>query len=118
MSNSFLKGFLFGSVVAGAVTLLTTPRSGKENRERLLDYVDDTAGLVGDVKGNVSALQDAVSTLGTEGVSLVKEVSEEISTTLKEFSHDIAPHLRRIKEDSEQLTEDLAQFESETTKEG
>ena len=39
--SKFLKGFIFGSVIGGAVALLNNPRSGKENREILAKQVQE-----------------------------------------------------------------------------
>ena len=39
--SKFLKGFIFGSVIGGAVALLNNPRSGKENREILAKQIQE-----------------------------------------------------------------------------
>ena len=39
--SKFLKGFIFGSVIGGAVALLNNPRSGKENREILSKQIQE-----------------------------------------------------------------------------
>ena len=39
--SKFLKGFIFGSVIGGAVALLNNPRSGKENREILANQIQE-----------------------------------------------------------------------------
>ena len=98
MGHSFLKGLFIGSIVGGITALLTTPRSGKENRDILLSYVDDTTVLVDDVSTSVNALKDAIQTLTTEGLELVNEFSEDMTDTVEEFTMQNQPRLRRIEE--------------------
>ena len=47
--KGFLKGLLFGSAVGGIVTLLTTEKSGKENREAIKETVDESMSKINDV---------------------------------------------------------------------
>lgn len=110
MGHSFLKGLFIGSIVGGITALLTTPRSGKENRDILLSYVDDTTVLVDDVSTSVNALKDAIQTLTTEGLELVNEFSEDMTDTVEEFTMQNQPRLRRIEEKAQKLTTDLEEI--------
>lgn len=110
MGYSFLKGLIVGSLVGGVTALLTTPRSGKENRDIILSYIDDTTVLVDDVSTSVQALKDAVQTLTTEGLGLVTEFSEEMADTVEEFTMQNQPRIRRIEEKAQKLTTDLEEI--------
>ncbi|MGX7419172.1 YtxH domain-containing protein [Carnobacterium gallinarum] len=110
MANSFFKGLLFGSLVGGAITLLTTPRSGKENRDILLSYVDDTTVLVDDVSTSLTSLKGAIQNLTVEGTALATEFSEDISATIEEFTMQNEPRLRRIEEKTDKLVTDLGEL--------
>lgn len=110
MAHSFFKGLLFGSLVGGVATLLTTPRSGKDNRDVLLSYVDDTTVLVDDVSSSLTNLKGAIHNLTTEGTALANEFSKDISDTVEEFTMQNEPRLRRIEEKSEKLKNDLEEL--------
>ncbi len=46
-TSGLLLAFLAGAVTGAVVALLTTPRSGRETRERFGDLARDAAGRVG-----------------------------------------------------------------------
>ena len=107
MANDFFKGLIFGSIAGGAYTLLKTPRSGEENREILLDYIDDTTLLVDDVTKSMNELKEAFSTLSNEGKALAEEFTQEVTVSIEDFTNQTEPRIRRIQEQTEKLSNDV-----------
>ena len=64
--SKFLKGFIFGSVIGGAVALLNNPRSGKENREILAQQIQE-------VTQDVTVINTGKTTL-ERGIKEIQEV--------------------------------------------
>ncbi|MGX7388245.1 YtxH domain-containing protein [Carnobacterium divergens] len=110
MAHPFFKGLLFGSIIGGVSTLLTNPRSGKENRDLALSYIDDTTLLVEDVSNSIHSLKGAITELSTEGLSLLNEFTEEMTDSVEEFTIQNEPRMRRIEEKATKLTADLEEF--------
>lgn len=115
MTMGFFKGIIFGSVVGGIYGLLKTPRSGKENREALLSYIDDTTVLVNEVSQSVNELKEAVSVLSNEGKAIVEEFTDEVTESVKDFSYEAEPRMRRITDSTEKLSEDIDALSQQLT---
>ena len=58
--SKFLKGFIFGSVIGGAVALLNNPRSGKENREILAQQIQEVTQDVTVINTGKSTLERGI----------------------------------------------------------
>ena len=58
--KKFVKGLLFGSIVGGTVTLLTTKQNGKKNREQLYE--------------NIVSLSEDISTLSNEEIPYLNDL--------------------------------------------
>jgi gas vesicle protein len=60
-TSHLLLAFLGGAVVGGVAALLLAPKSGKETREDIKNFVDDEMGQVKDFVGrNVAKAKSAV----------------------------------------------------------
>ncbi len=103
----FFRGLLTGSLIGGLGTLLFTPRSGKENRQMIEDYVTDITESAEDLSKNVGRLQGTLEVIATQGLDLVTQVSQEISESLVHFQQENQPRIDRVERASKKLEEDI-----------
>lgn len=57
-AKSLLIGFLTGTVVAGAATLLSTPSSGKDLRTRIKTNTDEIKNIIDELKVKLLNIKD------------------------------------------------------------
>ncbi len=73
--GGLLLGILVGAVIGGVVTLLLTPRTGKETRELIAGKASQTGQMLkdrySDVSGRVGRMKDAM-------LSSAKEEAEKV----------------------------------------
>ena len=109
----FFTGFLSGAVFAGTAVLFTNKRTGKENIDLSVNYIED-------VSEGLEEFRDA----GTQLTEQVKKVVEEFGTVqtviapgleedLDSFSADVDHHLRKINEDLKMINEEVENFNKE-----
>lgn len=103
----FFRGLLTGSLIGGLGTLLFTPRSGKENRQMIEDYVTGITESAEDLSKNVGRLQGTLEVIATQGLELVTQVSQEISESLVHFQQENQPRIDRVERASKKLEEDI-----------
>ncbi|OZM58152.1 hypothetical protein CIB95_00820 [Lottiidibacillus patelloidae] len=83
--KSLFVGFLVGSVVAAATTLLTTPKSGNEMRKELIDKIN-----------YLKKEGKNISSLSKESVDTLKEVATDVMNVIDNWKEDIEPHKQKI----------------------
>ncbi|WP_208559113.1 YtxH domain-containing protein [Marinilactibacillus kalidii] len=103
----FLLGSLSGIILGGTYGLLTTPRSGKENQEKLKNYVDDTTDHVKDVNDKVGDLKVALQNLTDEGVKLQIEFITDIQALSNEYMYEAQPRIERIQRKTDKISKDI-----------
>lgn len=107
--KDFTQGLLFGAVVGGLVTLLNTPRSGKENRIRLQEYIQENTESFEELNEDLGNLKEAINRLTTEGLGAVNTAAQEITATVEDFTAKNEPRIRRITERLTALTDTVEQ---------
>ena len=105
--KGFLKGLLFGSAVGGIVTLLTTEKSGKENREAIKETVDESMSKINDVTTSYQRVQENQIILQETMGQIIPAFKEGIEKDLAAFEFQVQPRLARIKEQLETLQSHL-----------
>lgn len=111
MAN-FKSGLLTGAIIGGLYGLLKAPRAGKETRESLKKYLDQTTDDVNDVKFKMDGLTNALKRLSNEGIQSVQEATEEIKISIQHFAEENEPRVRRVNEKITQLTNDIEDAKS------
>ena len=105
--RSFTEGILFGAVVGGLVALLNTPNSGKENREKIKEYLDDTTLAVADLNESLNGLRESVNTLTNQGLAVATQFTDDVTKSVENFTLSTQPRINRINESINTLTEDM-----------
>lgn len=105
--RSFTEGILFGAVVGGLVALLSTPNNGKENREKIKEYLDDTSLAVADLNDSLNGLRESVNTLTNQGLAVATQFTDDVTKSVENFTLSTQPRINRINESINTLTEDM-----------
>ncbi|XJS09975.1 YtxH domain-containing protein [Aerococcaceae bacterium WGS1372] len=111
----FKNGLFWGAVFGGLAGLMNAPQSGKETRENLKNFIENTTDDVNDVRYKVDNLRMAVQRLSQEGLGSVQQASEEIQTTLKHFEEETKPRMNRIQDRADTLAKNIETHTKELT---
>ncbi|MFY4774236.1 YtxH domain-containing protein [Metabacillus sp. RGM 3146] len=110
-SKSILTGALLGTVVGGLAILLSAPSSGKDlriqlksNREKLMDTLNH-------LKKDSMALKDQVIQTAKDSADVMKEVSTDLQTSIKEWQDEIEPHRQNLQNEIEAIEQKIKQLE-------
>lgn len=107
MKPTLFGGLLFGGLIGGMAGLLRTPRTGKENRETLKQYIEETTEHVEDVSSKVSDLKDAVTELSNESKTFSSTFMKEMNETVQSFTYEAEPRIRRMQDQAKKLQTDI-----------
>lgn len=98
MFTTFLTGFLGGAAFGGIYMLLTTPRSGKENRRVIKHYAEDVQTDVKNVQAKAETMQGALANVNDEVTKLQVGFVPEAKSIANDFSNEVNVYTRRINE--------------------
>ncbi|MBI4844041.1 MAG: YtxH domain-containing protein [Nitrospirae bacterium] len=79
-AGSVILAFVLGGIVGAGVALLTAPQSGKETREKLREFADETRKNVSDYTGN---LKEKISSAVETSKEYVSDKKSLISTAIE-----------------------------------
>ena len=108
--SKFLKGFIFGSVIGGAVSLLNNPRSGKENREILSKQIQEVTQDVTVINTGKATLERGIKELQEVIVPQTMEVVNSIQEEVTRFQLENKPRFRRIQDKIQTLQTHLKEM--------
>ena len=96
--SKFLKGFIFGSVIGGAIALLNNPRSGKENREILSKQIQEVSQEVAVIHNGKATLERGIKEIQDVIVPQTMAVVNSIQDEVTKFQLENKPRFRRIQD--------------------
>lgn len=96
---TFMLGALGGAALGGSYVLLNTPRSGKENRYAVKNYVETARYNVENVQDKTADVQNAVENLKTEINLLQWDTVPDIMESVDEFTTEATVYTRRINDE-------------------
>lgn len=108
--SKFLKGFIFGSVIGGAVSLLNNPRSGKENREILAQQIQEVTQDVTVINTGKATLERGIKEIQEVIVPQTMEVVNSIQEEVARFQLENKPRFRRIQDKIQTLQTHLKEM--------
>lgn len=103
----FTSGLFWGAVFGGLAGLMRAPRPGYQTRKLLKLRLDQATSDVNDVRYKVDKLGHSIQRLGQEGLSSLKEASDDIQSSLKHFQDEASPRINRIEERGQQLSQNI-----------
>jgi len=109
--KSLLLGALFGTIVGASVTLLTTPTSGEELRNKIKEQSERLRDLMQEIRENGLDLKNQLSRTSKEGIALLKDLSQDIKLSVESWKETIGPHQDNIQEHLKQIEESLKELE-------
>lgn len=101
--SKFLKGFVFGGVVSGVITLLNTQKTGKENREKWHQHIENAKHIQADV----ATVMQTKKTITESVVPQLNVAIKDMQATVRHFTEDNRPHFKRIQTRLQLLKEHL-----------
>lgn len=108
--SKFLKGFIFGSVIGGAVALLINPRSGKENREILAQQIQEVTQDATVINTGKTTLERGIKEIQEVIVPQTMEVVNSIQEEVAKFQLENKPRFRRIQDKIQTLQTHLKEM--------
>lgn len=114
--KSLFYGFVAGSLIGGAITLLLTPKSGNEIQKVIATNVNELTDSVSTFKEKTKQLRNQVETVAKESASTIKTVSSEVQNCVKEWRKDVEPTITDIQKSIQELHETIDQLEAEIKK--
>jgi gas vesicle protein len=78
-AGSVLLAFVLGGIVGAGIALLTAPQSGKETREKIREFADETKKKAGEYAGQV---KDKFSSTIESGKHFVEEKKSLITSAI------------------------------------
>lgn len=108
--KKFTKGLLFGSVLAGVTTLLTTKRNGKDNQKALVASLHQTTHDLKQLTSQTSAFKQLAKQTKKTLLPQASQVIAEISHEFTQFQLENQPRIKRIQWYLQKLKEDIQQF--------
>ncbi|MDC3413759.1 YtxH domain-containing protein [Aquibacillus sp. 3ASR75-11] len=114
--KSLLIGFLVGGAVSATVTLLNAPSSGKDLRNQVKKRGENAKTTWTDLKNEGVQLKDQITQTSKEGVSLIKDLSLDMKTSLETWKRTIEPHQKNIEKYLAQIEDSLKELEEKARK--
>jgi gas vesicle protein len=109
--KSFALGILVGGVVGATATLLSTPTSGRELRTKVKDQGLEWKDLLENLKLDGLRLKNQIAATSKEGVSLIKDLTQEMKSSIGEWKASVEPHQKNIHLYLEQIETSLKDLE-------
>ncbi|GEL78388.1 YtxH domain-containing protein [Tenuibacillus multivorans] len=109
--KSLMLGVLFGSVVGASVSLLTTPSSGEELRSKVKDQSTRLRDLAQQIREDGLDLKNQLFKTSKEGAALLKDISQDIQTSIESWKETIEPHQENLQEHLQQIEESIKELE-------
>lgn len=109
--KSLILGFIVGGTISAAATLLTTPSSGSELRNRVKKQSIEWKNMIDDLIEEGWRLKDQIAKTSKEGAALIGELTEEMKTSIEEWKITIEPHQENIHDYLEQIESSIKDLE-------
>ena len=114
--KSLLLGFLVGGIVSSTVTLLSTPKSGREVRDTARFKGEELLETLISLKSDGNQIKEQIAQTSKEGATLIKDLSAEMKQSVENWKRTIEPHQENIKTYLAQIEESLKELEDKTKK--
>ncbi|WP_347861234.1 YtxH domain-containing protein [Salimicrobium sp. PL1-032A] len=107
----FILGIVSGGAAGALYVLLSAPSSGKEFRSNAVQKSKELSNVLNGFNEEGHQFKDQVTQTSKETLSLIRHLSEDISTSIEGWKRTIAPHQKNIQNYLEQIEESLADLE-------
>lgn len=108
-AKAIFSGIVVGTVLSAAVTLLTTPASGREIQTRCKDQAFKLQSGLQQLSEDSKALTEQIKTTTQIGRETIKFVGTEVKDSIDHWKRDVEPTLKQLKEDVDSLQKNVEQ---------
>lgn len=112
--KSLIWGFAAGTLIAGATTLLTTPKRGQELRKSCRESAENVKDLATTLYNDSTLIKEQVERTVKDGSELIKNVSHDLKTSVNQWKQDIEPHKSKIEADLDDIKQSIEKLEDLT----
>ncbi|NGY93662.1 hypothetical protein F3K44_29600 [Bacillus megaterium] len=111
-------GAAIGSTVAAITTLLITPYSGRELKQRVSSRKDRVNASQQELSTKIKAVSQQVQMTAREGNTIVKNIASDISNNIDKFKEENDTHKVSVQHNLEEIQNSLSNLEEhvQTTK--
>lgn len=114
--KSLLLGFVIGGTVSAIATLLSTPSSGKDLRDRVKYQSSEWKEMIMNLRLDGLRLKNQLAETSKEGTALVKALTQDMKKSVEEWKVAVEPHQDNIHEYLEQIELSLKDLEEKVKK--
>src|SRR5699024_1941806 len=115
-AKSLLLGIFVGGVVGAGTALITTPSTGKSMRSLIKEQLIEWKQLANNLRKDGKQLKEQLTKTSREGALLVKELTQEMKTSVEDWKNTVEPHQENIKEYLEHIETSLKDLEDKVKK--
>lgn len=109
--KSTIIGVLAGGIIGAAASILLAPKSGKELRKDILNKSAEATVILKELAFNTNELLHSVQLLGSEGASLLKDMSSDIADSVSKWNEDMEPEKKRLKDEIKDMQKTISDLE-------
>lgn len=114
--RSLLLGFMVGGTISAITTLLSTPTSGRKLRVNVKKQGIEWKDMITNLKQDSLRLKNKIAKTSKEGAVLIKNLTQEMKTSVEEWKTAVEPHQDNIYEYLEQIELSLKDLEDKIKK--
>ncbi len=115
--KSLIIGMLAGGIITASATLLSTPKSGRELRSEVKYRGDVAIQSLQHLKTDGYDLKEQITKTSKEGAALLKDLSQEVKSSIESWKRTVEPHQKNIQTYLTQIEKSLKELEEKTRKE-
>lgn len=109
------KSLIFGILACGAIgaaaSVLFAPKSGNELRKDIVAKSGEASVILKELAYNANELIQSVQVLGTEGSTLLKDVSSDIMESVSKWNEEMEPEKKRLKDEIKDMQKTISDLE-------
>ncbi|WP_163654436.1 YtxH domain-containing protein [Listeria sp. PSOL-1] len=109
--KSFMLGILAGAATGAIASIFLTPKSGRELRHDIAQKSGEASVILKELAYNTNELLQSIQVLGTEGTTLLKDVSSDIMESVSKWNEDMEPEKKRLKDEIKDMQKTIADLE-------
>ncbi|RYG72854.1 YtxH domain-containing protein [Lentibacillus lipolyticus] len=109
--KSFMLGIATGGAVGAAAALFTTPESGKNLRNRAKRQGVEWKESFEKLRNDTLHLKERITQTSKEGAVLIKELTQEMKSSVETWKETVEPHQENIQEYLVQIESSLKELE-------
>lgn len=115
-AKPLLFGMIVGGIASGIATLLTTPRSGKELRENLINAEIEWSINLSTLKNCLLDLKNEINTVSQEGKEVFSSLLKDLNISVKEWKESTEENQHRLKTELQSIQDSIENLELDIKK--